>query len=280
VIAVTGATGYLGGLLCSAFERGGRPVRRLTRTPQPTRGDRRFVLDEPVADETLSGVTTLVHAAYDFRPTGEAELRRVNLDGSRRLFEAARLAGVSRLLFVSSMAAFAESRGAYGRIKYALEQDVAAAGGTAVRPGLIYGRERGGLFASLDRAVRTLPVLPDFGPRAVLVGVHAADLVAVVEAFVAGAIAPALLPVAHPERLTFRRILAGIAEAASVRARFVPVPPALAIAAMRSLEAVGVRLPFRSESLTSMIHVNPSPGLAEEALGVSLRPFDARSVNV
>lgn len=279
MIAVTGASGYLGGLLCRAFERLGWPLRRLTRSPDPARGDRAFVLGEPLAEGSLEGVTTLVHAAYDFRPTAEAERFRVNLDGSRRLLEAARGASVARLLFVSSMAAFAESRGAYGRIKYALEQDVAAAGGTSVRPGLIYGRERGGLFASLDRVVRKLPLLPDFGPEAVLVGVHEADLVSVVEAFAGGARAPALLPVAHPERLTFRRILAGIAEAAGVRARFVPVPPMLAFAAMRPLEAVGVRLPFRSDSLMSMIHVNPSPNLSDEVLGVKLRAFDARSVN-
>lgn len=279
MIAITGASGYLGGLLCRACERRGWPLRRLTRTPDLARGDRGFVLGEPIAGESLAGVTTLVHAAYDFRPTDEAELRRVNLEGSRRLFEAARRAGVSRLLFVSSMAAFADSRGAYGRIKYALEQDVAAAGGTGIRPGLIYGRERGGLFASLDRVVRKLPLLPDFGAQAELVGVHAADLVSVVEAFAAGTHAPALLPVAHPERLSFRRILEVIGEAAGVRARFVPVPPALALAAMRPLEAVGVRLPFRSDSLTSMIHVNPSPNLSSEVLGVRLRAFDARSVN-
>jgi nucleoside-diphosphate-sugar epimerase len=280
MIAITGASGFIGGMLCAALAARGEAVRRLTRRPDPGRGDAGFALDQPLEAHALAGVDTLIHAAHDFRPTREAGLRRLNVDGSRRLFEAARAAGVERIVFLSSIAAYAQSWSAYGRVKWTLEQDVAARGGISLRPGLVYGRESGGLFQSLDRVIRIAPLLPDLSARAGIYAVHRADLLRVVEAVLARAPAdlPPLLPVAHPERLTMRRATEVIADAAGRRARFVPVPPGAALAGLRALEAAGAHLPFRSDSLVSMLHNNPAPGLSAEVLGVTLRAFSARSL--
>jgi nucleoside-diphosphate-sugar epimerase len=281
VIAITGATGYVGGLLCDALARRGRRVRRLTRRTARGPDDAYYDLDRPVPDESLAGVETLIHAAYDFHSPQEAELRRRNVDGSRQLLEAARRAGVRRLLFISSIASYEGSRSAYGRAKWTTERDVAAWGGTSIRPGLVFGRERGGLFASLGRVVRSAPVVPDFGPAAKLYVIHAGDLTRIVEAFVGldGGAAPPLLPAAYPSPLTMRRALEIMAEEAGKRARFLPVPPALAVAGLRTVEAAGLQLPFRSDSLLSMLHTNPTPQLTTEVLGVRLRPFDVHTLN-
>jgi nucleoside-diphosphate-sugar epimerase len=280
MIAITGASGYIGGMLCAALGARGIAVRRLTRRPDPARGDALFALDQPLETRALAGVDTLIHAAHDFRPTREDALRRLNVDGSRRLFEAARGAGVKRIVFISSIASYAQSRSAYGRVKWTLEQDVAALGGISLRPGLVYGRESGGLFQSLDRVIRIAPFLPDLSARAGIYAVHRADLLRVIEAVLARASErpPALLPIAHPERLTMRRATEVIAEAAGRRARFVPVPPAVALAGLRAIEATGAHLPFRSDSLVSMLHANPAPGLSAEVLGVTLRPFTTRTL--
>ncbi len=276
MIAVTGATGYLGGLLCAMLEQRGHAVRRLTRRPERA-GDAPFALDQPVAPGALAGVETLIHAAHDFRPRREAELLRLNLDGSRRLLEAARRDGVGRVLFISSIASYDGSRSAYGRVKFALEREVAAAGGTSIRPGLVFGRERGGLFAALDRVVRSAPLLPDLGPRARLFVVHAGDLLAIVGAWLAlgRTTAPALLAAAWPEPYSMRRVLEVIASAAGRHARFAPAPPGLVLAGLRAVEAAGIQLPFRSDSLVSMLAPNPAPGLARVVLGTTLRPLDA-----
>jgi len=280
MIAITGATGYIGGLLCAALGRRGITVRRLSRRPEPARRDVFFALDAPVPEDALAGVETLVHAAHDFRPAREAELRRLNVDGSRRLFEAAHRAGVRRVVFISSMASYEDTRSAYGRVKWTLEGDVAAAGGVIVRPGLVFGRESGGLFAALDRVIRLAPFIPDFGPVACLHAVHAADLVRVIEVLLAplGAKVIARLSVAHPQRLTMRRVSEVIAEAAGRRPRFVAVPSRLALATLRALEGMGIHPPFRSDSLVSMLHGNPAPDLDPEVLGVVLRPFTAETL--
>jgi len=70
-----------------------------------------------------------------------------------------------------------------------------------------------------------------------------------------------------------------IAGAAGRSARFVRVPSGGALAGLRALESLGLVLPFRSDSLISMLHGNPSPGLEGVVLGVPLRPLDARTID-
>ena len=279
MIALTGAGGYIGTLLCAALARRGRPVRRLTRRPDRARGDAAFVLGEPVDPLTLAGVDTLIHAAYDFRPPREEEIRSLNVDGTRRLFDAARGAGVRRVLFVSSIACYEGSRSAYGRAKWTIEQDVEVAGWSSIRPGTVFGPERGGLFGSLDRLAR-LPLLPDLGSRARLFMVHSADLVRVIEAWLdlGDAKAPALIRAAHPQAFTMRGVLEVLARANGRSVTFVPAPTGLILAALRTVEATGVTLPFRSDSLVSMTHGNPDPRLTEEVLGVRLQALSPETI--
>jgi len=106
---VTGATGYIGGRLLAEFERLGRPVRCLARNPEAlrprvgpktevARGD---VLDVASLRDALTGIDTayyLVHsmgAAADF-----ADLDRA---GARNFGEAARDAGVRRIVYVGGL---------------------------------------------------------------------------------------------------------------------------------------------------------------------------------
>jgi nucleoside-diphosphate-sugar epimerase len=278
MIAITGANGYVGGRLCAALAARDLAVRRLVRRPDPARGDALFALDRPVEDGALAGVTTLIHGAHDFRPLREDALRRLNAEGTRRLLDAARRAGVGRLLFISSIASYPGCHSIYGRVKWAIEQDVAAWGGTSIRPGLVFGRERGGLFAALGRVVRRAPVLPDFGPGARVYTLHGDDLCRIVAEFVAASSPPPLLPAAHATRHTMRRVLEVMAEEAGVRPRFLYLPPRLALAGLRAVESAGLRLPFRRDSLVSMLHANPTPNLTPEVLGVRLRPFDVHTL--
>ncbi len=275
MIAITGSGGYLGGLFADAFEQRGVAVRRLTRNPDAARGDARFALGEDVPVAALAGAEALVHAAYDFRPPREAELRRLNVDGTRRLFDAARAAGVRRVLFVSSIASWAGSRSMYGRAKWTIERETEAAGWTSIRPGMVFGPEPGGLFASLTRVVRRAPVLPDLGSSTRLLVVHADDLVEIVAAWFASEprTLPALLRASHPQPFTMRGVLEVIARAEARRPVFVPLPIGLVLAGLRTTESLGVTLPFRSDSLVSMTHGDPDPGLGPEVLGVKLRPL-------
>ena len=130
--AVTGATGFLGGKICAHLQAAGIDTVSMSRT-QPA-GDAAhipFSLDREVdpADLRAQQVGALVHCAYDFKQRSMEDIERVNVAGSRKLFKAARGAGVDTIIYLSSMSAFDGCRSKYGRGKLRLEPDVLGVGG-------------------------------------------------------------------------------------------------------------------------------------------------------
>lgn len=114
-VAVTGPTGEIGGPLIDALEGTAEVgvVRGMARRPfDPTaagwrkatyrRGD---VLDRGHLAELFDGADVAVHLAFAIFGDRE-ETRRINLEGSRNVFEAAAEAGVGRLVYASSVAAY------------------------------------------------------------------------------------------------------------------------------------------------------------------------------
>jgi UDP-glucose 4-epimerase len=114
-VAVTGPTGEIGKPLMSELE--GRPqvgeVLGMARRPfDPSeegwekvayrRGD---ILDRGALAALFDGVDVAVHLAFAIFGSRE-ETRKVNLQGTRNVFEAAIRAGVKRLVYASSVAAY------------------------------------------------------------------------------------------------------------------------------------------------------------------------------
>lgn len=120
-VAVTGASGNVGTALLrrlTAPTSGVAEVRGLARRVPPTvapyDGVRWFAGDlgdpgsEAVLAEFLEGVDAVVHLAWALQPGREPErLRRVNVDGTRRVAQAAVAAGVPQFLHMSSIGAYA-----------------------------------------------------------------------------------------------------------------------------------------------------------------------------
>jgi nucleoside-diphosphate-sugar epimerase len=114
-VAVTGPTGEIGGSLIDALEASDAvdAVRGMARRPfDPVaagwrkatyqRGD---ILDRGHLAELFDGADVAVHLAFAIFGDRE-ETRRINLEGSRNAFEAAIEAGVGRLVYASSVAAY------------------------------------------------------------------------------------------------------------------------------------------------------------------------------
>jgi nucleoside-diphosphate-sugar epimerase len=277
VAAVTGGTGYLGSVLEPALEAAGYSVRRLVRSPRAGTDDRLFILGTPVEAAHLAGVDVLLHCAYDMGVTRRTDIWERNVFGTIRLLDAAIAAEVRRPITVSSMSAYPGTRQLYGRAKLDTELAALARGVAVVRPGLVYGPGWGGMAGTLRRLAR-LPALPDFGNRAVQFTVHENDLVTAVLAIASAEEAPTVaVGIAHPAAVPFRELLTALAVGQGRAApRFVPVPPALALAALRAAESAGIPLPVRADSLLGLIrpasavrNVDVLPGL-----GVTLRSFD------
>jgi len=114
-VAVTGPTGEIGRALLDALDREPEvgEVRGMARRPfDPAaeglskvvyrRGD---VLDRGSLAALLDGADVAVHLAFSIFG-GREQTHRVNLEGSRNVFEAVATAGVGRLVYTSSVAAY------------------------------------------------------------------------------------------------------------------------------------------------------------------------------
>jgi UDP-glucose 4-epimerase len=114
-VAVTGPTGDIGRSLLRALERSneiGRIVAMARRPFDPrSQGLRKTeyrqgdVLDRPTVDALLAGVDVVVHLAFLIMGSLD-QTQRVNIEGSRNVFEATVAAGVTRLVYASSVAAY------------------------------------------------------------------------------------------------------------------------------------------------------------------------------
>jgi nucleoside-diphosphate-sugar epimerase len=185
-VFVTGGSGFLGGALLDALSERGEDGRALARSEAaaaavvvrgavPVRGD---VTDLDALAAGMRGAELVVHAAARLRGGWAAldELRRVNVDGSRTVLQAARSAGVPRLVLISTEQVVLGDRplvsadesapyperyvGPYAATKAEAERLVLAASTpelatVAVRPRLVWGRGDTGLLPQLAAAVES-----------------------------------------------------------------------------------------------------------------------------
>jgi UDP-glucose 4-epimerase len=132
-VAVTGPTGEIGGAVVAALERSKEVGRILGMARRPfdprergwkkviyRRGD---VLDRRKVTSLVEEADVVIHLAFMIMGGAKAS-RRVNLDGSRNVFEASALAGVKRIVYASSVAAY----GFHGQNPQPLTEDVPARG--------------------------------------------------------------------------------------------------------------------------------------------------------
>jgi dihydroflavonol-4-reductase len=114
MILVTGASGFVGSAVARQLLHAGEPVRALVRSTSSrvnvadpkleiVEGDLR---DAASLARALQGVRVLFHVAADYRlwARNDNDIIRTNVDGTRTLMEAAKRAGIERIVYTSSVA--------------------------------------------------------------------------------------------------------------------------------------------------------------------------------
>ncbi|MBI4914367.1 MAG: NAD-dependent epimerase/dehydratase family protein [Acidobacteria bacterium] len=272
-VAVTGASGFVGSHLVEALVRGRLRPRVLLRDPArlpPTlrgavdvvRGD---LEDVAALDTLLRGAGTVFHLAGLVRAPDEVQFDRANRVGTERLVaNCGRACPDTLFVYVSSLAAAGPSRepggnrpdaaaqpvSAYGRSKLAGERAVTAGceRWVVVRPPAIYGPRDIDVLQFFRLLARGVVPVPS-GERWVTL-THVADVVRGILAAGSGDCAGRVLYVGDPVPQRMDELLRAMARAGGLRARVVPVPPALV-----RLGGLGGdllhRLGFRSVALTS-----------------------------
>jgi nucleoside-diphosphate-sugar epimerase len=282
ICAITGGNGYVGGSVKDFFAARDWEIFDLVRRPKPGTRSFQFQLGDDLSPELLSGVTALVHCAYDFTPLSWGEIVAVNIEGSKKVIKAARDAKVPKIIFISSISAFDGCRSLYGKAKLEIEKFALANGALVVRPGLVYGGAGGGMFGKVAEKIQKSTVVPLIGDGSqIQFLVHKDDLSAFIEKCASGEIElpPQILTAANEQPWQFKQLIIEIARSQGKQPTFIPLPWRLIWLALKTAEICGVKLKFRSDSLVSLMYQNPKPDFSGNAkAGVACRAFNLQTL--
>lgn len=181
IIALTGATGFVGSTFLDLALGEGHRVRALTRREQAERAGVAWVrgdlADTAALADLCAEADAAVHVAGVVNAPDKAGFVAGNVTGTKAAVAAAEGAGVARFVHVSSLSAREPTLSDYGRSKFGGEVVVeqTAIPATIVRPPAIYGPRDTEMF-ELFRAARwgVVPLPPE--GRASMI--HVADLAA------------------------------------------------------------------------------------------------------
>jgi len=183
LVAVTGATGFIGWRLLQRLGEEGHQTRALCRRPMPAVEGVEWLLttlDDPAGlDQLLQGTDALIHCAGAVRGARYADFEAVNVAGTQAIAEAAcRCASNPSLLLLSSLAARQPQLSHYARSKRAGEEILEQLDDLqwcAYRAPAVYGPGDTELRPTLDGMRRGLAAVPGHAGRFSLIYVD--DLV-------------------------------------------------------------------------------------------------------
>ncbi|WP_341963537.1 NAD-dependent epimerase/dehydratase family protein [Pseudomonas sp. RC10] len=165
-IALTGGSGFIGGQIARMLVGRGVRVRALSRTQAGLENGVLWVKgsleDSDSLAKLVAGAHIVIHCAGAVRGRDARSFRISNVDGSRRVAEAAAKAGTcKRFLLMSSLAARHPELSWYAKSKHDSEQEVIRVAGamavTIFRPTAVYGpgdRELRPLFTWLLKGLQ------------------------------------------------------------------------------------------------------------------------------
>jgi dihydroflavonol-4-reductase len=303
-VLLTGATGFLGSHVARALVASGHRVRALARVTSKrdiladvpetewVTGD---LVDPRAVEEAVRGCDAVIHTAaiVGFTPRVAARQHEVNVEGTRRLLDAARAAGVRRFVHTSSIAAIGRGReGAvadeetrydwppglgYNESKRDSERLVRRATGietVCVNPALVFGpgevyRRTLPLFRLVKWGL--MPLVPPGGTTLCDVrDVAAAHVAALTHG------EPGARYILGGPQVTFRELATTIAEVTRGARPIAVVPAGLLRAAampVAGLGRLGLRLPLSAGNIAYLGHFGYyASARAEAALGYHTRP--------
>ena len=160
-IAITGATGFVGGELVRYFTAAGHEVIKLQRRSVIASDERFYDVRSADSIPDLTGVDAVIHAAFlKYDKKNLPDSSEFNISGALALEKACHQAG-AKFVFLSTMSAHSEAISHYGKHKYDIEQQLDKKSDLIFKLGLVVGRK--GLFDTIKTAISKGAFIPLVG---------------------------------------------------------------------------------------------------------------------
>lgn len=217
-IAITGGTGFVGRHLAERFD----PADVVTVS-------RRTGIDVDDVDAltaAFEGCQVVAHFAGINREIGKQTFQRVHVDGTEKVIEAAKRAGVRKIIMLSFLRARPNCGSGYHESKWASEELIRASGldYTILKAGMIYGRGDH-LVDHLSHTAYSLRILPTVGLREKAIRpIPIGDLVDIAVAAVNGPMSRATVAVTGAEQLMLSEAFRRVGRVVGKRVWVVPAP--------------------------------------------------------
>jgi NADH dehydrogenase len=264
-IAITGGTGFVGGHLAARLDPADTVVI-----------SRRTGIDvENVGAlaRAFTGCDVVVHAAGINREIGDQTFQRVHVDGTRAVVEAAKLAGVKRIVMVSFLRARPDCGSGYHETKWAAEELIRHSGidHTILKASMIYGLGDH-MVDHVSRAVKTWPIFGTvgFGERTVR-PIPIDDFVDVMVAAAEGRIPEPTIAVMGAEELPLGDAVRRVAQVVGRRPLFIALP-VWSIRVLAQLTEWLMIVPLVAKAQATML----AEGVSEPAPWAPEAPSDIR----
>ena len=272
-VAITGANGFVGSHLGLRLESEGHEVVRLMRRPHAN--EEGFLVSLDNVDQLARAFTNcraVAHCAGINREIGEQTYQRVHIDATRNVVEAARRAGVEKIVLMSFLRARPDCGSAYHESKWAAEEIVRASGldYTIIKAGVVYGRGDH-MLDHLSHAFHTFPIFALVGLKEQTVRPLAIeDLVHVMRAsLIDRRLKRQTIALLGPEEIYLREAVRRVAEVLGKQPLMFPLPVWCHRVMARVFECT-MKVPLVSLAQVQIL----SEGVVEPASPVSAVPYD------
>jgi uncharacterized protein YbjT (DUF2867 family) len=271
-IAITGATGFVGGHLTNRLTGEGHEVVRIGRHRIDDSIVHSSLDDVDRLTAAFAGCKAVAHCAGINRELGDQTYARVHVEGTRNVVAAAKKAGVEKIVLMSFLRARPDCGSPYHESKWEAEEIVRNSGldYTVIKAGIVYGRGDH-MLDHLSHALHTFPLFGLVGLKEKSIRPLAVeDLVHVMRAaLVDRRIRRQTIALVGPEEIYLSEAVRRVAEVVGERPLMFPLP----VVCHRLMARVFER--FMKVPLTSVAQVRIlSEGVVEPGSPVVPVPYD------
>ncbi len=266
MILITGATGYIGSHLVKRLvAQGERPrclVRSANRAANILPIDKVEIIEGATTHPTslgaaVQGIETIVHTAFmtaDLKESKGNTYEETNVHGTTNLLNAARAAGVTRVIELSGLGTRPDKPGSYMQGRYLAEKLLMDSGleWTIIRPSVLFGKGAS-FIKGLADLIHSAPILPLIGGGKIMFQpIYVEDVVTVV---IKALQDPArttgkIYTIGGPEYYTFTQVLDELLQATGCRRAKVYAPLPLVGIGAAVMEAVLPKPPLTRAAMT------------------------------